>query len=427
MAEQPAPIGETAYVSLWTLIPLRVRWSLLPLFTSAFLVGAGEELASTVEYFFQGQGREGGSSDAAAADVEAFLLLLNVFLSLWVFNRILSLEIDDPSLKIDFAARFLNFAAIFVSLANLVKLAARPDQQAYVALYGLVAVLYLVVVPFFVVGACERPTEPPRARADALLLSCFLRMTARTTLYGVAVCMTVLIFVGIPYASLNDGLPIPGYTLRPIEQWFGQRNRNDFWLVNPMLLGVATLQVCTLRFGKVWIGEADVARLMIPPRRMRLMVIVSGLLIVALAVAMLSDKELLQQDSAPAALFANDGIMSVAEGVIGGLYGALFFSAFFLAERFNNFNSFEATRKTEIFVLGLTIFLSAGVIAGGLICFTLAAVSADPLGAENAFLVGLHAGAFGFAYLGLVFGGHVVAKRVRGTAPLLFVAPKWVR
>ena len=231
---QPTTPGSQHSASLWTLLPLRIRWSVLPIFTTAVLVGAGPELA---ESLFDRK-----------FDNAPLLLLLNLVLALWVFQHVIELEIAEAGEIPDIPARLLSFAALFVTVADLFKYMVAGDLDEYVAVFGLAALFYFLVVPFTLYRV---PADKLRHTSNSKVLLSFLQLSTRSAFGAALIVASIALFDGLFFIILNDGISIGSFnSAKPVQAFFNNSHRVEFWVVNPMLLSIPAMFVYLLRVGK---------------------------------------------------------------------------------------------------------------------------------------------------------------------------------
>jgi hypothetical protein len=317
----------------------------------------------------------------------------------------------------------LSFAAIFVVVADLFKLAMADTQQDYVALFGLVAIFYLIVVPFFLVRA-ELQYSPGTGTKDThlsanVLLRYFLRMLARSAVYAFAVSSSVVIFVVVFVIVMNDGIQLAPLveTYRPVERWFGLSERMDFWLINPAVLGIAVLQLFWIDFGSIWRNSGNGPCFGIRGWHQGTVVAISVLMWVGLAVAMLNNDKLVAQHSVTAAPFETEVYMKTAQAIAGVAFGALFFAAYFLTNRLLVTERIAKAGTATGLGVGIGVFSLAGLLAGAAAVGlrSLVSVHLDPV---HANLLWMQMIAFVLAFLAMYAISRLVVRRYRLALPL---------
>lgn len=391
--------------TLWSLLPPRIRWSLAPIFSTALLVGAGEATAKAV-YTWIGR----ADHPTAIADLTAILLLVNLTFALWVFDRVLTLEIEETG-KPDIAARVLGLASIFVTIIDLFKLSITPTQDDYIALYGIVVAFYVVVVPFFLIVVRHSPAPIPR-REQAELMQRMFRMAVSTARYGVAIGTAVFLFVGLLFAFMNGGLG-PFFQPPPVVAWFGQELRNEYWFINPTLLGIATLQFTFIEFARIWGGRGGSSSVRVPRNQKRVIFLTSLFFVVVMSLMMLDADDLVPPRQGGLDPDVGTQLRYAAQAIVAILYWGLFIVSFHLTWRL------APTRRSRQVLLGTLSFLLLGMIAGALVFATRSLLSGR-IDYANAHLVYLHGLSFVLAFLALQVAGRLLES---GASPLRSLFP----
>lgn len=246
----------TPRASLWETIPPAVRTQLVPIFTTLFLVKAGQTTAELLVRLTKGTPfcAMGTVADRAActpssvavADVQGVLLLLNFVVILWFARLGLKEALEKPGeIKLD--AKLVGLGTAFATALELYDYATKAGVPERIVL-ALLVFLYVFVVPFFLVEGARAPAEASaetRSRSAAMQAQAAFDLLA----YAVIPCVLAALAGGLYFVVLNEGASLLGHPLLSSTIDTIPRRalgRVEFWGFSPGFLGMGWLPAVLL-------------------------------------------------------------------------------------------------------------------------------------------------------------------------------------
>ncbi|MCJ2121201.1 hypothetical protein, partial [Methylobacterium sp. J-077] len=242
--------------SLWGTIPASVRAQLIPILTTLFLVKAGQSTAELVVRAHDGTPFCNAGSgiipptctlnSVAVADVQGVLLLLNLVVVLW-FARIGLKEAFEKPGEIKLDVKLVGLGTAFATCLELYDYATKSGFPERIIL-ELLAVLYVFIVPFFLVEG-EQAREGEGAEDRSRRTTAQAVAAFELVIYAVMPCVFAALCCALFYVVLNEGISIFGHSLmRSVIDTVPRHvpGRVEFWGFNPAFLGVGWLPAILL-------------------------------------------------------------------------------------------------------------------------------------------------------------------------------------
>lgn len=384
--------------SLWSLIPKKIRLSLIPLIGHAFLVNAGPSIALLLNDAFGW-----GPSPKTVNDISACLLFLNFCLSIWIIGKILMIE-QEPGGKVEIEPRLLSLVAAFLTIADLFKIGVADGEPA-IFLYGVFVMAFLFFIPFILIRI-----QISTNLKESSLLEIYFSTVIQHTAYSLSMAFAGFFICTAYFVIMNDGIIVFKIQLvsRFIKEYLNIPSPQDFWIVNPAALSIAIVQVACLQMPKVF-KEKRKANIIISKRKWLGILLFAFIINSFIAIKLIGDGSLLQGGH-KSPTFS----LSPIKALIGSTYTAFFIGGSYIL--FYILNRFNIKTFIKCLLISMVIFLFLGALEGGIIVIAKKYLQSY----SNLYLnlIWIHSIGFMLAIAGMMLGSRIYSKYSKNLQPL---------
>ena len=384
-------------IPIWKLLPLLFWLQVIPLISTIVFVQAGRQLAELMV-----------KNDPAITDITIVFLLINLFILTIVFYLSRFLDREPP------IAALVKYVTIFSTVLYLFKLIIDNPGHKTNFVFGLIAILYFIVLPMTLYGIQSDSNGSSKEEKSQKTLNIFIDILSINSFYMMSALFAVLIPTTLFFVVMN---PFFIRTILCID------STQKFWLINPASLGIGAMQICFFNISYWNSNSSNLCFTITRIRFNRIIFLLSILVNACIAVFMIKDNSLLSQileigkcestNSAIRSMFDSEIAKMFLKICLSLVFSACFFFVYYLCSKYSFSSAFR-----KILFCSLA-FMFGGAISGLSFALMRLMTSVDFMN-ENYHLIWMHALGFLLAYIGMILGDIFIPKVIQNAKPIFF-------